>query len=84
MKTFKALDQSVKIGDIAYTIDISGNLTLVLVTDKGHSHGSNVQIQIIRSYSKPQRTGQFYWQRENVIRSTYSPITEFSETLKKS
>ena len=79
MKTFKALDQSVQIGDLAYTIDLSGNLTLVLVTNRQRSHGTNVQIQFIRSDGKPERTGQFYWQREIVIKADYCPIGQLTE-----
>jgi len=79
MKTFKALDQSVQIGDLAYTIDLNGNLTLVLVTNRQRSMGMNVQILIIRSDAKPQRTGQFYWQREIVIKATYCPIDGLTE-----
>ena len=83
MKTFKALDQSVEIGDLACSIDSGGNLTLVLVTNKQRSHGTNVQIQFIRSDGKPKRTGQFYWLREIVIKATYCPISDLAEQENK-
>jgi len=80
MKTFKQLFQSApQIGDMACTVDDKGNLTLVLVTNKQYSSGTNMKIQVIRNDSQPQRIGESYWQQTDTIRGTYSPTTELAK-----
>ena len=80
MKTFKQLFQSApQIGDLACTIDDNGNLTLVLVTNKQYSSGTNMKIQVIRNDSEPQRIGESYWQDTSTIRATYSPTSELAK-----
>jgi len=80
MKTFKQLFQSApQIGDMACTVDDKGNLTLVLVTNKQYSSGTNMKIQVIRNDSEPQRIGESYWQDTSTIRATYSPTSELAK-----
>lgn len=85
MKTFKQLIQSApSIGDMACTLDDKGNLTLVLVTNKQYSSGTNMKIQVIRNDANPNNVGQSYWQQTDTIRGTYSPTSELArrENLK--
>ena len=80
MKTFKQLFQAApQIGDMACTIDDKNNLTLVLVTCKQYSNGTNMKIQVIRNDAQPQRVGESYWQDTSAIRSYYSPTTELAK-----
>jgi len=86
MKTFRDLNQNIKLGDVLCRRTSRG-ITLLLVIEHEpptpFGHNGMIRFQVLRQDSIPKNVGRKHWGEQPLNEQVYSPTSELSETLKK-